>query len=652
MALSITTIISDGSTTQFAIPFQGGYVSKDDVAVFVEGNLDGLGNQIFESFIWVNDSLIDIETPKPVGTKITISRNTDVNDPAVEFTPGTISSKDLNINTRQLLSLIQELKDGRLDAPLYLNLDFGGNRAVNLGDPIDADDAVNKKYADLVRNQTFSARDAAITAKNQSEAARDLSISARNASQAARDDSIQAQEQAEQARDDILEDSGFQTVVQDLTDTQYIPTVAQNINNVNLVGADIDNINSVADNEININKVVDNEVNINKVADNEININIVSANEVNINKVANIDEDVTAVASIDDSVFIAADNIEDINTCADNIDDIKDAASMVGFADFSALDNVTPADGDLYVIERDGFKRSVDYKDINVINTLPEKTTLVDNDLFGGEDSASDPAFGRVKVKSLSVWNYIKGKMIALKILPKTMLTENTEFTVHHSNPAADYSSFAAATLDILNKYYPKATDGGIMVEVKALTGHIETVPLLLKNGIDAGWLIWTSEDADVKVDPTGSTATIWYFAVDNCTMPTINTLFNMESKQNSLGENVIGFYFVASYGVLRVNTNSGFINCSHTGLVASRASNVNAVITNFSGAGVYGIHSQGSYIYFERGQARRGASNDPTDIVVQRGGMISTRSGGSFTGGTSQTVNTVTGNGIIFQIS
>ena len=45
------------------------------------------------------------------------------------------------------------------------------------------------------------------------------------------------------------------------------------------------------------------------------------------------------------------------------------------------------------------------------INTLDEKETLVDNDLFGGENSASDPVFGRIKVKSLSVWNYIKSKI-------------------------------------------------------------------------------------------------------------------------------------------------------------------------------------------------------------------------------------------------
>ncbi len=44
------------------------------------------------------------------------------------------------------------------------------------------------------------------------------------------------------------------------------------------------------------------------------------------------------------------------------------------------------------------------------INTLTEKTTLVDDDLVGGENSASNPAFTRIKIECLAIFNYIKSK--------------------------------------------------------------------------------------------------------------------------------------------------------------------------------------------------------------------------------------------------
>jgi len=130
------------------------------------------------------------------------------------------------------------------------------------------------------------------------------------------------------------------------------------------------------------------------------------------------------------------------------------------------------------------------------MNVLTPKTTLVDNDKGVLEDSEALNA--KKSFSLLAVWNYIKGKMIELKILPKTMLETKTTFTVHQTDTSADYTDLATACYDVYNKYYPKAVASGITVEIKCLSGYIMSNPLHIKQGIDMGFITITGEDTVV----------------------------------------------------------------------------------------------------------------------------------------------------------
>lgn len=140
MALSRQVIPSDGNTDEYAISFADGYLSRDEIKVYEEFLDDTPDSPI--DFTFINDYLIRLNRVPPVGSNIVIERVVDASARKVNFIPQYIKSSDLNTMYKHLLYLAQAILDGRWEGTFGTNLDMGGNRIVNVGKPIDDNDAV------------------------------------------------------------------------------------------------------------------------------------------------------------------------------------------------------------------------------------------------------------------------------------------------------------------------------------------------------------------------------------------------------------------------------------------------------------------------------------------------------------------------------
>lgn len=140
MALSRQVIPSDGSTDEYAISFADGYLSRDEVKVY-EGFLDDTPDAPID-FTFINDYLIRLNRVPVAGNNIVIERVVEADARKVNFIPQYIKSSDLNTMYKHLLYLAQAVLDGRWEGTFGTNLDMGGNKIINVGKPINDNDAV------------------------------------------------------------------------------------------------------------------------------------------------------------------------------------------------------------------------------------------------------------------------------------------------------------------------------------------------------------------------------------------------------------------------------------------------------------------------------------------------------------------------------
>ena len=103
MSLSNIEQIYEGGDKIFLIPFS--YIKKDDIKVYINGNLTSSYSFNNAQTIVINDSL-------EVGDKVFIERVTDNTNNVTEFSNlSLLKNTNLNIQAKQLLYLIQELQD-------------------------------------------------------------------------------------------------------------------------------------------------------------------------------------------------------------------------------------------------------------------------------------------------------------------------------------------------------------------------------------------------------------------------------------------------------------------------------------------------------------------------------------------------------------
>lgn len=150
MASTIANYQGNGSTTDFNVPFD--YLTKKFVKVTVDSRkkLGGDYGDTTKDYFFVDKTTIRFNTAPASGTEIIIRRDTSATDRIVSFKDASVlKSKDLNVSTIQTIHIAEEGRDIINDALIVDkegNWDAKGKRIVNVGDPIDDNDAVTLKF--------------------------------------------------------------------------------------------------------------------------------------------------------------------------------------------------------------------------------------------------------------------------------------------------------------------------------------------------------------------------------------------------------------------------------------------------------------------------------------------------------------------------
>lgn len=158
MANTIIIYQGDGSTTDFAVPFD--YLRKSFVRVFLDRSKELVGgatSDVTSDYYFVDPTTIRLRKIVPtVNQTITIRRYTSGTDRVASFRDGSVLyAKDLDTSQVQAFHIAEEARDIFEDS---LNLDVNGRwnaknqRIVNVGTPIDPKDATTKEYVDKIEN--------------------------------------------------------------------------------------------------------------------------------------------------------------------------------------------------------------------------------------------------------------------------------------------------------------------------------------------------------------------------------------------------------------------------------------------------------------------------------------------------------------------
>ena len=143
--MAVTEEFFNGGTIgPHTINFQ--YLAESDVKVEVDGVL-----KTQDTDYTLDTTVITFTNATPAGTNnVRIFRDTDIDDLRNEFFAGSaIRAQDLNDDFNQTLFALQEFEDQyvtKTDGEFDTNVDMNGNRITNMGDPVDAQDAVTKQY--------------------------------------------------------------------------------------------------------------------------------------------------------------------------------------------------------------------------------------------------------------------------------------------------------------------------------------------------------------------------------------------------------------------------------------------------------------------------------------------------------------------------
>ena len=156
MASTIIIYQGDGTTTSFTIPFD--YLKKTFVKVFLDTSTElkgGSSSDATADYYFKDATTIQLTKIVPTSTQtITIRRYTSATERVASFRDGSVLyAKDLDTSQVQAFHIAEEGRDILNDS---LTVDRNGNwdakkkRITRVGDPVEATDAVNKKYVDSV----------------------------------------------------------------------------------------------------------------------------------------------------------------------------------------------------------------------------------------------------------------------------------------------------------------------------------------------------------------------------------------------------------------------------------------------------------------------------------------------------------------------
>ena len=165
MAFSYIEYTANGSTTTFSIPFA--YTAQADVAVFVNG--------VSTSFTFASSSTITLSTAPASGIVVRIARTTSLTTRAVDFSNGAIlTESDLDNSNIQVFQAAQEATDtanASISKAADGKFDAQSRVIKNVADPVNAQDAVTKSWAEsgLTSQLSLATAQAVISTSKASE---------------------------------------------------------------------------------------------------------------------------------------------------------------------------------------------------------------------------------------------------------------------------------------------------------------------------------------------------------------------------------------------------------------------------------------------------------------------------------------------------
>ena len=157
MAYSYVQYTGNGATTNYAIPFS--YLDSSHIKVRVNG--------VITAFTLLNSSTVQISPAPLAGTIIDIRRETPKDSAPVNFTDGSVLlEKDLDLLAAFNLYTAQESADGVQDAIVKDTTgvwDAQSRRIKDVANPVNANDAVNKNWAETAMSSQLASATAQAT---------------------------------------------------------------------------------------------------------------------------------------------------------------------------------------------------------------------------------------------------------------------------------------------------------------------------------------------------------------------------------------------------------------------------------------------------------------------------------------------------------
>ena len=238
--------------------------------------------------------------------------------------------------------------------------------------------------------------------------------------------------------------------------------------------------------------------------------------------------------------------------------------------------------------------------------------------------------------------------------------------------------------LEYLSGFYPMYKKSGITATINLKAGFVMAEQVLV-SGIDLGWITIVGEDAETIITHTALTTSFngtHYpaFGVDRGgTSPAIGQLFRFNVEKvggfkhglmafgagssaevlNSTGFIGAGFIGAGAYGIYAsydstINASGAIASNAGTyGIYAGQCSTINAYGAIASNAGSAGVYAVSGSIINANSAIIQNQTTGTSRVLVLDGGHIEATYIDT-TGGTvpdlSQTANTLTGNGIIYQ--
>lgn len=158
MSFTFTEHTANGTQVTFPFSFAGrdkGYIKASDIVVeqFVNASWTPIANWSLSG-----TNQVTLLSAPAAGIKLRIRRVVDKEQPYAEFSRGVaLDMSSLNNSFIHILEITQELLDGFFPEGYFIkqNVNYGGNRIVNLGAGVDPQDGVNKSQLDAV-NKTHT----------------------------------------------------------------------------------------------------------------------------------------------------------------------------------------------------------------------------------------------------------------------------------------------------------------------------------------------------------------------------------------------------------------------------------------------------------------------------------------------------------------